>query len=54
MQGSKKLKLSDKTRNMQMQTTSDAKHATLEQARREFWVMNSKSNYAHTFGETPK
>ena len=37
-----------------MQTTSDAKNATLEQARKEFWLMNSKSNYAYTFGETPK
>lgn len=32
LQGAKKLKLSDKSRNLQMHTTNDAKHASLEQA----------------------
>lgn len=54
LQGAKKLKLSNKSRNMQMQTTTDVRNVSVEDAKREFWKLNSVSSYASNFGATTK
>lgn len=46
--------MSEKSRNISLATSKDARKLQYEEARREFWKLNSVSNYASNFGSNCK